>query len=639
MIAYYKEHIIEFVYDIIFENKKEYFLSKHQIDFLLEIQNNRRVAAKSGKGCGKSASVAFAILWFMCCFDDPKVVASAPSFPTLSSALWPEIAMWLNRCSLKHIFTQTATRLFLTESPKNWFCEPRTANTPENLQGLHAKNMLLIIDEASAIEQAIFDAFNTTLTGYNNKFVMIGNPTRVSGPFYDCFYRFSDKWKTLTFNAEKSPFVKEEQLDYFREKYGVHHDIYKVSVLGEFPAGSPESFLKLSDVNAAVDRRESVQKSKEISIGLDVARYGDDTTVLFWREGNYVHSPKVLEKNSIPEAADLVLKTVREIRARTSCTSKIKVKVDATGLGSGVCDILKLDRDNNIDVIECNNGGKGTDKYHNEASLGWGCLRDVIEKIGLPDDHTLIEELSSRKWKMTPTGKIMIQPKSEFKKEYKASPDRADALILCFFEKENEKSIVKNFDYLDKELVRDNINYSGELKYASVFYARDSKASIVYGSWDGYRAYLFDEYQSNDTMIHTATNILSHGQITKIVGNDSMFSLKGDDLALKYRKFGISIVEDFGFNELSAIEMLNTMISKRQIVFSSRCRGLIGQIQEWRMSSNKMEMEETFGLCYSLLHLLSDLKVKMNTKNIDMIMQQMQPNEEKTSQNKHWMLF
>lgn len=636
MITYYKTHIIEFVYDIIFEGGTEYFLSDQQVEFLLAIQNGRRVAAKSGKGIGKSTSVAFAILWFLCCFDNPRICASAPSLQTLSSALWPEIALWLNRTELKHIFTQTATKLFLTELPQTWYAEPRTATKSENLQGLHAENMLLIIDEASAIEQTIFDAFNTTLTGKNNKFILIGNPTRVSGPFFDCFNRFSDKWKTMTFNAEESPFVKAEHIEYFREKYGIHHDLYKVSVLGEFPSGSPESFLKLSDVNGAIDRRNSVLKSKEIEIGLDVARFGDDSTVLFWREGYYVHKPKILAKNTIPEAAELVLKTVEEIRARTGHIGRIRVKVDSVGLGSGVCDILNMDRTHNIEVVECSNGGKGNEHYHNETSMGWGHLRDIIDKIGLPDDETLKEELSSRKWKPSPTGKVMIQPKSEFKKEYKASPDRADALILCFFNKANEKSLVKNFDILDPTLVKSNINYTGEHKFCSVFYSRDTTAYVVYGSWDGYRLYIYDEFINNDAMVQTAANISSHGGMKKIVGNDSMFSMKGDDLASKFRKYGVNIVEDFGFNELASIEMLNSMIAKRQIVFKNTCSAIIQQLQDWKMSSNRLEMEDLYGLCYALLHLISDIKVKMQASVPLVINSDVSVTNDKIS---HWMLF
>jgi phage terminase large subunit len=619
MVAYYQQHIIDYVYDIIFKNNEEYFLSEQQKEFLIEIQNNDRVAAKSGKGIGKTSSVTFAILWFLSCFPNPKIVCTAPTFPTLKTALWPEIAKWLNVSLVKNLFEHTERKLYLIENPKNWFCEPRTAKDQSSAQGVHEDHMMVIMDEASGVKEDIFEAYDTTLTGKHNKFVLIGNPVRVSGPFYDAFNRFRHKWKTLTFNAENSPFVKKSQIEYYADKYGTHHDLYLINIKGEFPSGSPDAFIKLSDIHDAIERYDIVLPRGEIEIGLDVARFGDDLTVLYWRQGYKVYEPKILTKNSIPEAAQLVLDTVTEIRRQTGYDKKIKVKLDDTSLGGGVTDLLRLDREHNIEVIPINFGGKGNDIYQNEVSIMWGNLRDNIKFIGIPDDSHLIEELSARRWKLSPSGKILIEPKSEFKKEFKSSPDRADALILCFAKKENKDNIIKDFDSLDESLIKKNMNYTGEIKQSCVFYSKDLTTSIIYTSWDNYRLYVYDEYIGKESLVYIANNLHQHQPLDKIFGNDSMFSLKGDDLASKFRKFGLNIYESFLYNELSAIETLSNMVSQRKIIINQHCKKTIEQISNWRIEKNRTEMENTFGLCYALCYIVSDLKRKQTIQPMNTI--------------------
>lgn len=613
-ILYYQDHIIEFIEDIMFRNDPSLFVSEQQKEGLLAIQNNKRVAIKSGKGAGKTALVVEVIWWFMSCFPNPKIICTAPTFPTLKIALWAELSKWLNRSIIKDIFEVNDKKAYLKEDSKNWFTIPRAAKDADAAQGAHEENLLVIMDESSGIKEEIFEAFDTTITGKNNKFVMIGNPTRTSGPFFDAFNKRNDKWVTLTFNSEDSPFVTKEQISYYEEKYGRHHTLFRTMIQGEFPDGSPESFLKLSDVHDAVERYDELPNTGDVEIGLDVARFGDDLTVLYWRRGYKVYPAKVLAKNSIPEAVQLVYDTVDEIRKVHGYDKKIRVKVDDTGLGGGVSDYLKLDRDHNIEVIPCNNGGKGNDQYQNEISIMWGTIKDNIRFIGLPDDNHLIEELSARRWKLSQNGKIMIEPKSEYKKEFKSSPDRSDALVLCFAKKANEDVIVKDFDPLDSTVVRSNLSYIGEDKYASVFYSRDLTSSIIYSAWDGFRLYIYDEYIGKDSLIYVATNVHQHLPISKIIGNDSMFSLKGDDLAFKFRKFGIFLKENFSFNELSSIETLSNMVSQKRIVISDKCSQTISQLSNWKITKNKYDLENTFGLCYALCYIVSELRRKIEGK-------------------------
>lgn len=620
-IAYYQQNIIAHSEDIVFKNDPKWFLSDQQKEGLLAIQNNDRVAIKSGKGPGKTALVVNAVLWFMNCFENPKVLCTAPTYGTLKTALWAELSLWLSRSLVEPIYEITEKSMYLKESPKNHFTLLRTAKDAEAVQGAHADNMLIIMDEASGVKEDIFEAFDSTLTGRNNKFVMIGNPTRTSGPFYDVFnnVKLKKRWVTLTFDAEQSPFVKKDQIQYYEEKYGRHHDLFRVMVKGEFPKGSPDAFIELSSVHAAVDRWEEVQPNGEIEIGLDVARFGDDLTVLYWRHGYKVYPAKTLAKSSVVETAQLALDTVEEIRKATGYERTIRIKVDDGGVGGGVVDILKTDRSHNIEVVPCNFGGAGNNEYQNEASIMWGNVKSIINIIGLPEDQHLIEELSSRRWRLSPSGKIMLEPKSEYKKEFKSSPDRADALVLCFAQKAPEETVLKKLDVLDPQTVK-VLHYVGEERYGAVYYGKDMTISVAYTAWDGRRLYIYDEFLSGDSVVSVAMNIIQHQGLTKIIGNDRMFGKNADGLDIKYSKYGVRLTENYNYDEMSGIDALITLTLQKRLIINPGCVKTIEQLSGWKIDNKRVEQEREYGLCYALTLITSFLKRKITHMELPMVM-------------------
>lgn len=620
-IAYYQQNIIAHSEDIVFKNDPKWFLSDQQKEGLLAIQNNDRVAIKSGKGPGKTALVVNAVLWFMNCFENPKVLCTAPTYGTLKTALWAELSLWLSRSLVEPIYEITEKSMYLKESPKNHFTLLRTAKDAEAAQGAHADNMLIIIDEASGVKEEIFEAFDSTLTGRNNKFVMIGNPTRTSGPFYDVFnnVKLKKRWVTLTFDAEQSPFVKKDQIQYYEEKYGRHHDLFRVMVKGEFPKGSPDAFIELSSVHAAVDRWEEVQSNGEIEIGLDVARFGNDLTVLYWRHGYKVYPAKTLAKSSVVETAQLALDTVEEIRKATGYERTIRIKVDDSGVGGGVVDILKTDRSHNIEVVPCNFGGAGNNEYQNEASIMWGNVKSIINIIGLPEDQHLIEELSSRRWRLSPSGKIMLEPKSEYKKEFKSSPDRADALVLCFAQKAPEETVLKKLDVLDPQTVK-VLHYVGEERYGAVYYGKDMTISVAYTAWDGRRLYIYDEFLSGDSVVSVAMNIIQHQGLTKIIGNDRMFGKNADGLDIKYSKYGVRLTENYNYDEMSGIDALITLTLQKRLIINPGCVKTIEQLSGWKIDNKRVEQEREYGLCYALTLITSFLKRKITHMELPMVM-------------------
>ena len=635
-ILYYREHIHEFIEDVIFQrpddpDREEYLIKRyrdsHQQRELMEalqastMGGKRRIAARSGKGIGKTSGLSWGIFWFMTCFDKPNIFCTSKSFPTLKSGLWKEIAVWREGSPiLSDIYEQLERRMYLRESPQTWFCEIRTARDKESMQGLHAPNMLIVVDEASGIEQDIFETVDTTLKdgqNENNVLVMIGNPTQISGPFYEAFTKFGKRWSLHHFSGEEAPKEArdDEQIEYYREKYGREHNLYKVSVRGEFPDGNVDSFLTLAEVEAAVNR-EGVLRSGPIELGVDVARQGDDLTVIYWRWGYYVFDCEFLAKSTIPEVEQLVLGVVRTARAMTGSKDRIRVKVDDTGL-AGLADYLKLNRTDNIEVIPINFASGGNERYHNTPSIMWGNIKDNIDKISLPDDTLLVEELATRRSKITTSNKIMIEPKSEFKKEYGSSPDRADALILCFAEPKPEKLVLNGFDACDKSFVRGEVSFVGQSRYCAMHYSDDLYVSIVYAAWDGYNLTVIDEYVGDASTVEIAMGIMSHGDLNAIYGNDLMFGNIGSDLESEFRKYNVRIQENYQYDLLGSMELLSNMVSQRRLSVYSGCKQTVEQLSGWNTSESKRKTERKYGLCYALTNLAS--AVKNNSQKINLL--------------------
>lgn len=625
-VKYYSKHILDYTEDVIFhkDSKNKYggelFLSSQQEDILLAIQDNKKVTARSGRGIGKTSALSIASKWFLDIFpDDTKVIMTSPSFSTLKTALWPELYKWHSRSLTSELYEYSDRKMYLKESKEKCFCEPRTAKSKESFSGIHAKHLLIIVDEASGMEDDILYTLDATLTsGTYNRIVLLSNPTKIVGMFYDthCKPYYEKTWKRLKFSSKNSPFTDKDQIEQKIAQFGPNHTMTKVDIEGEFPDSNSDSYLTLAEVQDAINRE--IEPAGDIFIGVDPARFGDDSTVLFWRQGYKVYPAKTLAKSSGPEVVELVINTVKEIRMKTGYQKKIKVMIDVGGLGGPIADFLKLDRENNIEVIMCNFGGAGNDRFQNEASVMWGNIKDQIGLMDLPNDELLREELAARRMSF-PNGKVMIEPKAEFKKEFGRSPDRADALVLCFAKKSNERVVIKDFDPLDVSLVKQTVNYAGEDKYASVFYSKDMFISVVYGAWDGRRLYVYDTYKTDDSLMMVATNLFSHQPLSRIIGNERMFSTTGTDISMKYRKFNIVIHENLFFNELAAIDTLSSMVTQKRLVVNSNCNDLITQLSDWKMDLSKTELERQYGLCYALCNMVSELRKKMDNRSTNIV--------------------
>lgn len=403
-----------------------------------EIVKTRRVSIRSGHGTGKSAFMAWCVLWFIACYFPCKIPCTAPTSHQLSDILWAEIAKWhrklLDRMpELAYEFEWSSERFYVKDYPNESFAVARTSRPekPEALQGFHSENILFLIDEASGVPEAVFQVAEGALSTDGAFVVMAANPTREDGYFYDSHHKMRSRWAALHWDGEDSPMVSKTYIEDMRLKYGVDSPIYQVRVKGNFATAS-DGVIPLYLCESAKTRDVTGTKAPVIW-GVDVARFGDDSSSIAKRKGNTQLEPtrEWFGKDTM-QTAGLVK---QEYDACKPSEKPVAINIDVIGIGAGVVDRLKeLGLPvRGINVAESPSIG---DKYQRLRDELWFKGREWLAAIDckLADDDALIAELTTAKYSILSNGKLKVEGKDEMKKRGVASPNRADAWLLTFAE-------------------------------------------------------------------------------------------------------------------------------------------------------------------------------------------------------------
>lgn len=429
------------------EDMLDFYPDEWQRKVLMDLASSPKVSVRSGQGVGKTGLESVAVIWYLCCRPNPKVVCTAPSKEQLYTVLWAEIAKWLESSKVKKLLRWTKTRVYMRGYEERWFATARTATRPENMQGFHEDYMLFIVDEASGVADPIMEAVLGTLSGPENKLLLCGNPTRTSGVFYDSHNRDRDLYKTHKVSSLDSPRTSKENIAMLKRKYNEGSDVWRVRVLGEFPKAEADAFIPLEFAELA-QKSETSGTGDVLHLGVDVARYGDDETVIAPRIGHKVFQLRTYFKQGTTATTGWVLSTAKEMMKQYPQLREAVIRVDDSGVGGGVTDELQeaiYDQNLPYRVIPINNGSASDDEhYENKGTECWAAVRDVLEEsfsrymrgedpdIEFPDDEKLVTQLTSRKYRMTSKGKIALERKEDMKKRGLQSPDRADAVVLAF---------------------------------------------------------------------------------------------------------------------------------------------------------------------------------------------------------------
>ena len=444
-IEYYIDKPVEFVKDIIKAEPDEY-QAKVLNDLAYNEKQKRatKISVRSGHGVGKSTIESWAILWFLVTRPFPKILCTAPTAHQLHDILWAEASKWLrNSKMLGDILEWTYEKIYLKGHREEWFAIARTSNKPDALQGTHAEHILIIIDEASGVPDVVFEPVLGTLSTNDAKLLMCGNPTQLAGFFYESHNDKKDLYITHVINGENSSRVDREYIKLIAEMFGTDSDVYRVRVLGEFPKANPDSFISLDMINTGfID----IGDIYSIDLGVDVARFGDDESVIA-TVFNKLRLSKlnIFQHNDTMELTGQVVNIIKSLN-KDYPNVRVNVKVDCDGLGVGLYDRLREvinEKSLNARAVECHFGAKGGKvrnsepiSYFNSTGIMWGLIRTKFKEKSLYiiEDSELINQLTNRKYFIESDGDIRLEKKEDMKKRGVHSPDRADALALALYE-------------------------------------------------------------------------------------------------------------------------------------------------------------------------------------------------------------
>lgn len=412
-----------------------------------------RIARASGHGIGKSALVAWIILWAISTFEDTKGVVTANTENQLKTKTWAELAKWHRLFIGKDYFKMTATALFSRDPAheKTWRIDmvPWSAKNTEAFAGLHnqGKRILCLFDEGSAIEDVIYEVTEGALTDLNTQIIwaVFGNPTRNSGRFRECFTggKYAHRWNHQTIDSRSVRFTNKAQIKEWEEDYGEDSDFFRVRVKGTFPRVDSQSFISLELAREASQRTPLPFQFNPapIVIGVDVGRFGDDPSVIYPRKGYDAVSfeIEVHYKMNTMQLASRIASVFLKLRASA-------VFVDEGGVGGGVVDRLEM---LNIPVIGVDFGSgaahddanDGT-KYANKRAEIWGRLRKWLSKGAIPEkvrgvEITTLDELTAPGYGLVTRKEgecIQLESKKDMRKRGIKSPNIGDALACSFAE-------------------------------------------------------------------------------------------------------------------------------------------------------------------------------------------------------------
>lgn len=415
-------------------------------DGLLTPNEAIRIAVASGHGIGKTALISWIIDWSMSTFPDTRGVVTASTETQLRTRTWVELSKW-HRLSLTRSLFELSASALCSKDPmhrKEWRFDaiPWSDNNPQAFAGLHnlGKRLVLLFDEGSAINDAIWEVADGALTDQNTEIIwsVFGNPEKAIGRFRECFEggRFSHRWHSWHVDSRTVPHTNEKLFEAWVNDWGEDSDFVRVRVRGMFPRHDLSSFISAEVAREASER--VVDGLGPMMIGVDPARYGRDPGVIYFRRG--------LDGRSVPPEIYLETSTM-ELAYRVELAWRAhpgaQVYVDCGGVGGGVVDRLIQRR---VPVFPIDFGSKADNSaveddpgvvYYNKRAEVWGAMRHWLQRGSIVDHIpalgvSFVEELASVQGAVNDRDMVQLESKKRLKQRGLRSPNIADALAATF---------------------------------------------------------------------------------------------------------------------------------------------------------------------------------------------------------------
>jgi hypothetical protein len=382
-----------------------------------------------------SALVSWVVLFYMATRPDCLITVTANTENQLKTKTWRELAKWWKLSITRSWFKWEKMSFRSVERPETWVAHaiPWSENNSEAFAGQHEKYTMVLMDEASGISNIIWQVASGALTTPGAVHLAFGNPTRPSGYFYDCFHKLSHRWNARNIDSRTAKMADGVYLQELVDDFGEDSDYVRVRVLGQFPRQSSRQAIPRDVVEQAAARKIPYEEIEHypLVMGVDVARYGDDKTVIIWRKGPKILDIQKFPKQDVIQTAKLVSGHLEKHRKRRE---EVICFIDEIGVGGGVVDYLRHSRHDNIVGVMVSRKAVNERTYYNlRAELWLDNMLEWLHKADIPDDKDLIDELTGCEYSYQDrTGQQVLERKDDMKKRGLLSPDAADAIAITF---------------------------------------------------------------------------------------------------------------------------------------------------------------------------------------------------------------
>jgi hypothetical protein len=416
-----------------------------QEEFLLSLRDNQRTVASACKGPGKSCGMAWGGWWFLACFPQAKGFATAITGDNLRDNLWSEFALWQKKSPfLSEFFQWQSERIFCKESPETWFLSTRQwskqsdkSSQANTLAGLHGLYTIVLIDEAGDIPPGVTEAADASLsTGKVNRILMTGNPTRTDGPLYDAVKVYNHMWKVIKITGDPANPKRSKRIDpvWAQQKidqWGRDNPWVMINVLGEFPPAGATKLIGPEVVDAAfrANPAEALFRRSARVLGVDVARFGDDKSIIFPRQGLMAWRPRQYRNLDHEQLGEELIRYMDAWEADAAF-------VDVGGMGIALVDWCHTRGFSKVHGV--NFGSKAADDQrfvNRRAEMYWDVaqfLKNNKGSVALPKIVELKQELCAPNYDFDPRGRVILDAKDDIKENLQRSPDLADGYALTF---------------------------------------------------------------------------------------------------------------------------------------------------------------------------------------------------------------
>jgi hypothetical protein len=428
-----------------------------QIRIVEASRDHLRVAVVSGHKVGKSTALAVLALWFYCSFPGARVIITATTARQVDGIIWREVRRLVKRSKLPipgAANIHDLARSGLKDPDDFSEIVGFTAREAEAVAGISGEHLLYLVDEASGVPDLIFEAIEGNRAGGEVRIVLISNPTRSEGEFFEAFHSKRDLYSTLEISSEDTPnasgrgtpipgLASREWIEEKAREWGRESPLFKVRVLGKFVVAEEAKVIPLALIAEAQMRWHAAVPEGRLFIGLDCAGdsgEGDETVAAVRRARKLLGLRAARGLNEEGHLA-MVLDVIAEFKPTTTELPPI-VCLDYEGpIGTTIAGVLEaflMTQPSNaqpFQVMRIRPSDRALRQpfiYDRMRDELWANMRDWLRDDGaLLEDAKLERELHCPSFFRDIRGRTKVTPKREMRKLLGRSPDRADACALA----------------------------------------------------------------------------------------------------------------------------------------------------------------------------------------------------------------